>query len=139
MTSLGDIQSRRRDILAEILSTLSKLLDLYHGSHRLCRKNPDCDALALGKLMKGLKDTGLYPIPEPSSIRDSIDALFVTIRSIELSSLCSNLRKKSQYGHPLIDRVETYDYYSDEVVYHLDEELRDSLLTIEGKVGGMEL
>lgn len=36
--------------------------------------------------MKGLKDAALYPIPEPSFIRDSINALFVTIRIDQLSS-----------------------------------------------------
>ena len=90
--------------------------------------------------MKGLKNTALYPIPEPSSIRDSIDALFVTIRSIELSSLCRNLSKKSRYRLTSFDPAEIYDDdFSNEVIYHLDEEMRDSLLSIEAKVSGLVL
>jgi hypothetical protein len=93
------------------------------GSRQLCHQHTACDALALGKLIKGLKRTGLYPVPEVSSLRRSIKDLFSAVWAIELSPLCMEFTKNARKGYRSFD--------DDEVTYHLDEELRDSLSSIE--------
>ncbi|EXJ91940.1 hypothetical protein A1O3_00490, partial [Capronia epimyces CBS 606.96] len=71
----GEIQSRRQAILGKLLMTFSKLLDRYHGSQRLCHQQTNCDPLALGKLIRCLQFLEIYPIPEPSAIKSSLQYL----------------------------------------------------------------
>lgn len=72
LTCSGEIQSRQKTILIEVFETLSKLLDRYSGSQRLCHQDMNCDLLAVGKLIRGLQTIKLYLIPELSKIKTSV-------------------------------------------------------------------
>lgn len=109
---------------------LSRLLERYDGSQQLCHQNKDCDALVFGKLARGLKKIGLDPIPEPSSLKRSIEDVFSAIRSIELSPLCWKHTNKTRYYRGLDD--------TDEIFRHLDGELQDSLSRIENNFQAIE-
>ncbi|KAK3669164.1 hypothetical protein LTR78_010956 [Recurvomyces mirabilis] len=128
---IQDIKSRRQAVLGEVVDTLSKLLGRYNGTQRVCHQDPNCDPLALGKLITGLTKIGLHPIPESSTIKSSIKALFSSIRSIELSPLCdcypSNTRRKS------------YSWDQDAGNAHMDKELKSSLCKTEQDIDGLEL
>ncbi|KAK5189283.1 hypothetical protein LTR47_011802 [Exophiala xenobiotica] len=126
-----EIQSCRQAILTEVTGTLSGLFDRYQGWQEWCQQNQDCDPLVLGKLLRGLRNFGLYPLPEPSALLNlSVQELFSDIRSLELSPLCGANSKKAE-RHSL--------YFGDECFVHMDEELRDSLLRIENGSRGLEL
>ncbi|KAK5094382.1 hypothetical protein LTS08_008601 [Lithohypha guttulata] len=131
---LETMQARRRSVLSKILSTLSKLVEMYEGPRRMCHQVVDCDALALGKLIRGLKSARLYPIPELATLTTSPKDLMKSIRDIELAPLCNSSRKKG-YKHSgfLQDDDERLS------VLHLDQELRDLLIRTEAQVQGLEL
>ncbi|EMC97236.1 hypothetical protein BAUCODRAFT_51931, partial [Baudoinia panamericana UAMH 10762] len=129
----SDIQSRREDIFMKVFSMLSDMLDRYDGSEQLCCHDRNCDPLALGKLMRGLKRNRLYPIPEPSTMEMSIEKLLSTVRSIDLSSYCGNHSRKA--GR----RFHTWDEGQIEGSPHMDEEIKNSLSRIQGQIHGLEL
>ncbi|OAL26300.1 hypothetical protein AYO20_10177 [Fonsecaea nubica] len=127
---ISEIQSRRQAILSEVLDTLSKLLDRFCSSQRQCYQDDNCDPLALGKLIRGLRTFELYPIREPSEIKTSIQDLFSAIRSIDLSPFCAVFSKKDK-------RTRGRD--EDHVCVHMDKDLTASLLGIEERISGLEL
>lgn len=128
-----EIQSYRQNILTEFLLTLSRLLELYGSSHRQCHQDPDCDALALGKLIQGLKNAGLYPVPEPSTLKRPIQELFSTVRAIDLSALCEKSTKKVRRRFSLSEDEKSFQ------TCHLYEAMRASLSVIEDGFQGLKI
>ncbi|KAK4552391.1 hypothetical protein LTR86_010405 [Recurvomyces mirabilis] len=126
-----DMRSRRQAILGEVFDTLSALLGRYNGTQRVCNQDKNCDPLALGKLITGLTKIGLHPIPESSTIKSSLKALFSSLNRIDLSSLCDNYSSKS--------RRSSYHWDQDASNAHMDKELQSSLYEIEQDIHGLEL
>ncbi|KIW82819.1 hypothetical protein Z517_02062 [Fonsecaea pedrosoi CBS 271.37] len=131
---IAEIRSYRREILTEFLSILSSLIDRYEGPRCLCRRDKDCDALLLGKLIKGLKNIGLYPVPDALLLNRSIKSLFAAVRDMELSPLCKELTKKERKGYSSLDDEESFRR-----TYHLKEELHNSISSLEKKFRGLQL
>ena len=131
---MGLLEERRegseRDILTKFLQTLSGLLELYGSSGRLYDQNPECDALVLGKFIRGLTNAGLYPIPEPSSLNSLMQELFLTVREMDLSPLC---RKSTRSYYSFSDDGEPFQRY------HLDQGLKSSLSSIEVSIEGLSI
>lgn len=125
-----EIQSNRRKILTKFLETLSRLLELYGSSDRQCHQNSDCDALALGKLIQGLKSAGLYPLPEPSTLDRSIQDLFLRVRAMDLTAICGKYIKKIQRD---------WGFSNDKKSYHLEEAIGHSLSGIEDSFRGLNI
>ena len=78
-----------------------------------------------------MQSYGLYPIPEPSTVKSSVQYLFTAIHSIELSPCCMEIPRKAKRTAVIAD--------TDDVCVHMREELWDSLVQIQEKVNGIEL
>jgi len=109
------------------------MLDRYNGPQPVCYRDTNCDPLALGKLIRGLKMIGLYPVPESFATKSSVKAIFTDIRSIELVPLCEEYYRKA--GR----KVQLWDQYDGEAKVHMDKELETSLSRIQDQLYGLEL
>lgn len=130
------IQACREAVLGEIISTLSKMIKSYEGPEKVCGRNPNCDALALGLLLRGLSTGGLQPLPDPVLFSGSVHELLLTLRGVKLAYRCdrSNLTVSKK---PKGWDVEDYSYeLSDR---HIEDKMISELSKIEAKVQGLAM
>lgn len=59
-------------MLGGISVTLSKMIGSYEGPEQVCRRDPHCDALALGLLLDGLSPSGLKSLGDPALFSGSV-------------------------------------------------------------------
>lgn len=91
MAIIDKIGAGRSAVMRMFFDDLNGLLDTYQGGARQCLRNENCDAMALGSLIRGLVSANLYPLPDPSSIRISINELLSTMGNMKLTSLCKTM------------------------------------------------
>jgi len=124
------MKARRLESLREIRGVLKRLLKLYEETQ--CRWTDDCDAIALGKLIRGLKAARLYPLPKVLELTRSISDLLTTLRSVKLPEECDKYRKGSKKRY-------VYDEVDEPEPVHMSEDLQQSLTSIENRIEGLNL
>ena len=119
-----NIRTARQTTVEALLHLCGKLVDTYVHQPRVCKGYEDssatftsipdyakeCDALVLGSLMRGLGNSGLWPIPEDSDdVKISVSTLKEKLLRIECHTKKVIGIKSPSGGSSLFDRSLTTD------------------------------
>ena len=102
---LGSIQQNRSSAINSLLSFLTETVNRYIGTKQQCPKDPHCDGLVLGDLLKQLSKEDLFPIPQASTLARSYETLFTQLRALRFRSLCDLSYPKTPSRPCLLNRT----------------------------------
>ena len=136
MELLDKLEISRQEAIAQAISVIDRTIAEYEESSVHCRrcdgKGFECDAMTLGALIKGCKQIGLWPAPDPPYDGMSFLGLARNIRQMMFPTLCTF---EMDCGHLLFRS----SYDEDSVCVGVKETIEASIRSLEDGLCGLKL